>query len=196
MLALVLVFPIAGHASAAPDKIPSAAQTPLPDSSLYQMKSDWTTDTGGKLRLENLRGKARVLTLFFSHCESSCPMVLANLKGLEASLPADWGKWGSIVLVTLDPGRDDAESLAAFRQRMSLSPERWTLLRGKEDDTRELAMALGVSYRRSQAKGGMEHDAVIVILDEQGRMVKRHEGTVETATLTQEFLAVLGAAKR
>jgi hypothetical protein len=50
-------------------------------------------------------------------------------------------------------------------------------------------MALGVAYRRSQKNGGIEHDAVVVLLDGQGRIKARHEGVIETATLLKEFLA-------
>lgn len=167
----------------------------LPDSSLYQLKSDWVTDTGIKMRLENLQGKVRVLTLFFGHCESSCPMVLANLKTLESSLPQDWEKRGGIVLVTLDPARDDAESLAGFRKRMSLASDRWTLLKGQETDTRELAMALGVAYRSSKANGGVEHDAVVVILDDVGRIMKRYEGTVDVKMLIENYLTISNSLK-
>src|SRR6185369_11208875 len=71
-----------------------AAGAPLPDSSLYQLKSEWATDAGARIRLESLRGKPRVLTLFFGHCESSCPMVLASLKIMESYLPRDWGEKG------------------------------------------------------------------------------------------------------
>ena len=163
----------------------------LPDSSLYQIQSDWENDAGAKIRLESLQGKIRILSLFFGHCESSCPMVLSTLKSIESSLPKNWNKNGGIVLITLDPERDSAESLVAFRKRMSMSPESWTLLRGKEADTRELAMALGVTYRRSKSNGGMDHDAVIVILDKQGRIVKRHEGRVEVKTLIEEYHSVL-----
>jgi protein SCO1/2 len=171
------------HGAAAP------AAAPLPDSSLYQLGSEWTTDAGARIRLESLRGKIRVLTLFFGHCESSCPMVLGSLKAMEAALPADWGAKGGIVLVSLDPERDDAESLADYRRRMDLDPERWTLLKGNLEDTRELAMALGVAYRKSRDNGGMDHNAVVVVLDGEGRILKRHEGVAEGRALSEEFRA-------
>jgi len=79
---------------------------PLPDSSLYQLHSEWTTDVNTKIKLENLRGKARVLTLFFSNCESSCPVVMTHLKTMESLLTKNWTSQGGIVLVSLDPKRD------------------------------------------------------------------------------------------
>ena len=169
----------------------SSEQAHLPDSSLYQLHSQWTSDVGTKMKLENLRGKARVLTLFFGHCESSCPMVVTTLKTMESVLPKGWNGKAGIVLVSLDPKRDDVESLSEYRKRMSLAKDSWTLLRGKEQDTRELAMALGVAYKPSKDNGGMDHNAVIVVLDKDGRIVARHEGAVESQVLADELNAAI-----
>jgi protein SCO1/2 len=128
------------------------------------------------LRLGDLAGKRRVITLFFGHCEASCPMALGRLKTLESKLPPGWTRWGGIVLVTLDPTRDSTGSLADFRRRMSLGKEGWTLLRGNGEDTRELAMLLGVAYRPSEANGGIEHNSVLALVDASGVVVRKYEG--------------------
>ena len=156
-------------------KDPEAARD-VPDSSLYQLGSVWTDDEGRAMRLGNLAGKTRLVTLFFGRCESSCPMALGRLKSLEAGLPGGWSRHAGMVLVTLDPGRDDAESLAAFRKRMDFGKEGWTLLRGGPEDTRELAMLLGVAYRESAANGGIEHNTVLALLDPRGVVLRRYEG--------------------
>jgi cytochrome oxidase Cu insertion factor (SCO1/SenC/PrrC family) len=103
-------------------------------------------------------------------------MALGRLKSLEAGLPGGWTRHAGMVLVTLDPGRDDAESLAAFRKRMDFGKEGWTLLRGGPEDTRELAMLLGVAYRESAANGGIEHNTVLALLDPRGVVLRRYEG--------------------
>ncbi len=46
--------------------------------------------SGRRQTLAAFRGKARILTLFFSHCQSTCPMVLGTLKGLAEALPKGW----------------------------------------------------------------------------------------------------------
>jgi protein SCO1 len=126
--------------------------------------------------LGGLAGKRRLFALFFGHCESSCPMALGRLKALEAGLPADWHRDAGMVLVTLDPARDGAAALADFRRRMDLGREGWTLLRGGAEDTRELAMLLGVAYRPSAANGGIEHNSVLALVDSRGVVLKRYEG--------------------
>ncbi|MBW8888528.1 MAG: SUMF1/EgtB/PvdO family nonheme iron enzyme [Fibrobacteres bacterium] len=164
----------------------------LPAGSLYLLRSEWEDDIGRRQALAAFRGKARILTLFFSHCQSTCPMVLGTLKGLAEALPKGWEARAGIVMATLDPGRDGAAALAEFRRRMSLSPEGYVLLHGQEEDTRELAMALGAAYRKSEANGGIEHEAVIAVLDPEGRVAHRHDGTVDAATLSRELMAAAG----
>lgn len=123
-------------------------------------------------------------------------MVLSSLKSVVAALPAGWTAHGGIVLVTLDPRHDGTDSLAAFRKRMEMDTSGWTLLQGSESDTRALAMALGVGYRKSAKNGGIEHDAVVVLLDAQGRIRARHEGSPDTKVMLQEFQAALAADSR
>ena len=156
--------------------IAAADPRPLPESSLYQLSSRWATDDGREIGLSDLAGKVRLITLFFGHCEASCPMALGRLKSLEAGLPKGWEKGAGMVLVTLDPGRDDSGSLAAFRRRMDLGRDGWILLRGGPEDTRELAMALGVAYRPSSGNGGIEHNSVLALLDGEGTILQRYEG--------------------
>src|SRR4051794_31672 len=103
-----------------------AVMAALPDASLYQLRSAWTTDAGQKMRLAELRGKPRLFVMFFAHCQSVCPMTLGRLKSLEAALPPDWGNRAGFVLVTLDPRRDDSGALAEYRKDGGLRRDRYT----------------------------------------------------------------------
>lgn len=113
--------------------------------------------------------------MFFGNCQSTCPMVLNRLKSLESQLPKDWGNKAGFVMVTMDPRRDDSGSLAEYRRHASLSADRWTLLRGNEEDTRELAMILGVAFSPSAKNGGMEHNVSMVLLDRKGSIIRKDE---------------------
>jgi protein SCO1 len=156
--------------------VAAGANSGFPENSLYQLASNWTDDHGRVVRLGDLAGKRRVFTLFFGHCEASCPMAMGRLKTLETKLPQGWTQSAGIVLVTLDPTRDSTRSLAEFRRRMSLGTEGWTLLRGDGEDTRELAMLLGVAYRPSESNGGIEHNSVLALVDARGVVLRKYEG--------------------
>ena len=102
-------------------------------------------------------------------------MVLGRLKTLESKLPSDWGNHAGFVMVTLDPRRDDSGGLADYRKQSGLRADRYTLLRGNAEDTRELAMLLGINYGPSSKNGGIEHNVAMVLLDRKGRVIRRDE---------------------
>lgn len=164
-----------------------ASPAPLPDNSLYQLESEWKRDDGSTLNLKDLRGKTRVLTLFFSHCKNICPMITGQLKMVEREMPEDLRKRVGFVLVTLDPEGDNAETLSAYRKRMGYSAENWTLLRGGADDTRELANLLGTTYMPKREDGQIDHNGLIAVLDADGRIVEKFAGVTDR----KAFLALL-----
>jgi protein SCO1/2 len=79
------------------------------------------------------------------------------------------------VLVTIDGARDTPERLRALAGERQLPLDRWTFLRGSDADVRELAMVLGVQYRRL-ANGNYAHSAMLTLLDPEGRISVQIEG--------------------
>lgn len=153
----------------------------LPDNSLYQLDSRWQKDDGKIIKLSDLRGKVRVLSMFFSHCKDICPMILGQLKLLEKDIPPDLWKEMGIVLVTLDSQSDSISALAKYRQEVNLETDKWTLLHGSADDTREMANLLGVQFTPKQEDGQIEHSGLIVLLDSEGRILEKNSALEDRA---------------
>jgi protein SCO1/2 len=168
---------------------------PLPDNSLYQLESVWNGDDGGALHLKDLRGKTRILSMFFSHCDNICPMITGQLKTLEREMPADLRTHVGFLLVTLDPESDDSGSLAEFRQRMDFATDSWTLLRGSADDTRELANLLGVTFMPKKNDGQIDHTGLIVILDAEGRIAEKFIGIADRKTFLERLRRTVDSAR-
>ncbi|MDB5102909.1 MAG: hypothetical protein JWP91_598 [Fibrobacteres bacterium] len=166
------------------------ARVALPDSSLYRSDARWWRDDGRKMKLEDLRGRVRVVSMFFSNCENLCPMVLGQLKSLEGAMPGALRQKVGFVMVTLDPKEDTSGALSAYRKKSGLAADQWELLRGSADDTRELAALLGVRYTPKTEAGQMGHTGLIAILDRQGRMVSHVTGITDQ----EAFLAQLSRA--
>jgi protein SCO1/2 len=152
------------------------AGRPLPDSSLYQLDATWRRDDGQAMKLADLGGKVRVLSLFYTGCENLCPMIMGQLKSLEAALPAPLRDSVGFVLATLDPKADSPSALRKYRKASHLDADRWTLFRGNADDTRELAALLGVRYTPKDDEGQMAHNGMIAILDRSGSVLLRAPG--------------------
>jgi len=148
--------------------------TNFTDKSVYLTESKWTTDAGKEIRLGGLAGKPQVVLMFFSHCTVACPLLVNDLRRIEATLtPAERARAG-FTLVSFDSERDTPAALAQYRKDWNL-PGNWTLLNGKSDDVLELAALLGIRYRQG-ADGQFAHSNVITLLDASGEIVFQQTG--------------------
>ena len=168
------------------------ATTAFSDKSLYQLDSLWTTDDSEQIRLSALSGRPLVVAMFFANCQIACPILVNDMKRIEAALPADVRAHVGFTLVSFDGRRDTPAALAEYRRARNLPAERWTLLRGRPDDVLELAALLGIKYKED-ARGQFAHSNVITILNSQGEIVQQRIGLnqeiQETIRLIQQLAA-------
>lgn len=155
----------------------SAETTPesLTDKSLYQLDSTWTNDSGRALKLSSLKGRPQVVTMFFANCSYACPLLVHQMKQIEAALPEEVRTNLGFVLVSFDTERDTPAALHNYRVQHELDPQRWTLLHGNADDVLELAALLGVKFKKD-AQGQFMHSNVITVLNSQGEIAFQEVG--------------------
>ena len=151
-----------------------AATAPLSAKSLYQLDATWTDDAGRAVTLADLRGEPVVLAMFFASCTYACPVLVHDIQAIRDALPADTRAKARFVLVSFDTERDTPAALRAYRAKLGLD-DHWTLLRGSADDVQELAMLLGVKYRR-EASGDYSHSNLITVLNREGEIAHQREG--------------------
>ena len=151
-----------------------SATSPLSDRSLYQLDSSWTNDTSAALQLESLGGRPQVITMFFAKCEYACPLLVHDMKRLEAALPENMRSNVGFVLVSFDSERDTPAALAEYRRNHNVAAH-WTLLRGAPDDVLELGALLGVKFKKD-LRGQFAHSNVITVLDAKGEIVFQQIG--------------------
>ena len=147
---------------------------PLSARSIYQLDATWTNDAGATVRLAAWRGRPVVLAMFFARCEYACPILVQDMQRLRARLSDDVRAQAQFVLVSFDTARDTPAALKTYRERMSLDAG-WTLLRGETDAVQELAMLLGVKFKRD-ARGQFSHSNLISILNAKGEVAYQHVG--------------------
>ena len=145
------------------------------EKSLYGLKSVWTSDVGREVKLEVLRGRPQVIALFFTQCQHSCPLIVADMKAIDKALPLGVREKVDFLLVSIDPARDTPEVLRAFRAKHELPTERWTLLRGSTEATRELATMIGFNYQPGSPTQ-YAHSLLISIMNESGEIVFQQVG--------------------
>lgn len=138
--------------------------------SLYALSSEWHDQSGRELRLADLGDRVHLVAMVYTSCTVTCPLIVAELKRIEAAVPAAQRDGLGVVLVSLDPDRDTSERLAEFASSTRLDTTRWTLLNGSDADVRELAAVLDVRYQ-TQSDGEIAHTNGIAVLDGRGVVV-------------------------
>jgi protein SCO1/2 len=183
-LAALLMF--AGGSASAAAKLPE-----LPADSVYRLDDAYSDQAGRAFTLADGRGKPRLVAMFYTSCRYICPLIIDSARGVERSLtPAEQARLG-ILLVSLDPARDDSAALKSVFDKRRLDASRWTLARTDEGAVRRLAAVLGVRYR-ALSDGEFNHTSSLVLLDADGRVLARTERL--GAKPDPDFLAAVRAA--
>jgi protein SCO1 len=172
-LCLLLSLSAVAASPAAHETLPAA---PVTDSgSLYQLQARLEGGDGKAVGLDTFRGQPVLVSLFYGRCPAACPLLIAQLKRIEAGLSPAARAQTRVLLVSLDPQQDSPEVLAALTQAHRLDPKRWLLSRTDEAKVQELAAVLGVRYRKLSS-GIINHSTVITLLDGAGNPVARVDG--------------------
>ena len=160
---LLLALPFTGQAADA-----------LPGDSVYLLDDAFSDQAGKPFKLADRRGRPQLVAMFYTSCRYICPLIVDSAKGVEHELsPAERARLG-VLLVSLDPARDDTAALASVARKRKLDPARWTLARTDAGAVRRVAALLGVRYR-ALADGEFNHTSALVLLDAEGRVLARTE---------------------
>ena len=152
----------------------AATPRPLPDDSIYQLAVPLLDQHGRTADWRALRGKPRLVAMFYTSCQYICPLIVESGKAVERELsPAQRARLG-VVLISMDPARDDAAALARTATQRQVDPQRWLLAAPPANKVREVAGVLGVRYRQL-ADGEFNHTSALVLVDADGRILARTE---------------------
>ena len=155
--------------------LPARAATPAtPRDSLYQLSVPITDAQGRTQDWTRLRGKPRIVSMFYTSCQYMCPLIVESGKAVERALPAAERAKVGVVLLSLDPAHDTPAVLREMAAKRKVDPAKWTLAAPAPDDVRKVAGLLGVRYR-ALGNGDFNHTSVLVLLDADGRIVARTE---------------------
>lgn len=143
-----------------------------PAGSPYSLASKWTQQDGKGIRLADLKGKVRVVTMGFTSCQYACPRIVGDLQRIESALGTDADKIG-LVFISIDPARDTPQKMLEFAAEHKLSLTRWTFLSGAAPDVQDLAVAM--DYKYQQVEQDFAHSNLIAVIDVTGRVVHREE---------------------
>jgi protein SCO1 len=101
---------------------------------------------GNRTTLASYQGRTVLLVPFLSLCQDVCPLITGNLLQVEQSLRVDHaGSNVQIVELSVDPGRDNPNRLAAYAK---LTHASWQLVTESPAELRALAKFFGFTYQK------------------------------------------------
>lgn len=142
--------------------------------SVYNLTSSWTTQKNENLKLDHFRNKITVAAMVFTHCESACPRIVADMQRIESSLSKTELQQVTFLLISMDPERDTPARLTEFSTDHKLNAN-WTLICSSLDATMEIANVLGVKVKKLEG-GGFDHSNIIHVFDQEGVIVNQQNG--------------------
>jgi len=177
--------------AAAPTVGAKTSRAALPGNSIYNITTAWTTQDGRTVHLESLRGHPVVVAMIYLNCPDVCPLIAENMQQIEADLPRKASSSVRFALFSFDPARDRPDRLKVYASARGLDPQHWTLYCSGDMAARELAAALGVTFRKSE-DGTFDHSVVISLLDADGVVIYQQIGLKDD---TKEFVSKIKVLK-
>lgn len=169
------------------EPVAQAEAKPLPEMSVFQLPSSWTTQEGEDIQLEELRGDVLVMVMIYTSCQAACPRLVADMRNIQKKVSEEANRGTKYVFVSIDPEIDTPERLKAFAKENEMDNDQWLFLRGDIEDTREFAAVLAVNYKRISPMD-FSHSNIISVFDKDGVMVHQKEGLGTDDTQTIEAI--------
>ena len=144
----------------------------LPRDSTYHLAVPLVDQDARDFAYADGRGRARIVSMFYTSCKYVCPLIIDTLLKTERELaPAERARI-DVLLVSLDPDNDTPDALKRVADKRHLDTARWRLARTDKAHVRTLAALLGIQYKQLENRE-FSHSSALVLLDAEGRVVAR-----------------------
>jgi protein SCO1/2 len=143
------------------------------------------SSTGARVTEADFMGRPTLIYFGFTYCPDVCPMTLTTLAAAYRKLP-EGTPTPQTLLISVDPGRDTPEALAAYVANKAF-PAGLLGLTGTDAEIRAAADAFKADYSRveqpdSMAEYTMDHTSLLYLMDEDWKLKTffTHEDTADT----------------
>ncbi len=139
--------------------------------SLYDLKANWRDTANSKTGISINSGSYTLVTMVYTKCAYACPMTISKLKDIEKDFSKINFKGLKFTLASFDVANDRPENLRKYQELRKLDTSQWKMLAAEtEDDARQLAVVLGISYKNI-GEGEFSHSNVITLVDPKGEVL-------------------------
>ena len=184
-LCVLVAFALCAGALAAPKPTPP---TSVPSESVYRLSVKLTDQHGKRFDWSQRRGKAQLVSMFYTSCQYICPLIVESGKAVDRQLDASQRARLGVVLISMDPARDTPAALQQVVASRGVDAGRWLLAAPPAGKVRDVAGVLGIRYRQL-ADGEFNHSSALILLDADGRILARTEKIGSTPD--PEFVAAV-----
>jgi len=130
---------------------------------------------GNAVRLADYRGKPLIVSLVYTSCYHTCPVMTRYLKGMvEVAREAVGDDGFSVVTVGFDTPADTPERMRAFASQQGVELPGWDFLSTDAETIARLTSELGFIFFPSPK--GFDHLAQTTLLDGDGRVYRQIYG--------------------
>jgi protein SCO1/2 len=135
-----------------------------------------TDEAGREVTLASYRGRPVIVTFAYAHCETVCPLIVADVIAARRRLGDDAP---DALVVTLDPWRDTPSRLPTIARTWELDAGAH-LLSGPVETVERALNAWRVPRTRNQKTGDITHPSIVYIVAADGRIRYVVTGGAET----------------
>jgi protein SCO1/2 len=133
---------------------------------------DFTLDSDrGPVSLNDYEGKLVLLYFGYTFCPDVCPTTLTDLAAAIDELSADDADSVQVIMVTIDPARDDVSRVGEYVRYFD---ERFVGLTGSDEEIGSVATLYGIFYRAGEGTEAtgylMEHTPTVLAIDREGNL--------------------------
>ena len=138
------------------------------------LESRFIDETGRSVRLQQFfHGEPVVLVFEYLRCRDLCSYVIHGAVTALRRVPLIAGRDYEVVAISIDPREGPADARATrLTDFKGVSSAGWHFLTGRETEIREVARAVGFSYRYDSAIDQFAHPAGVVVATPTGAIAR------------------------
>lgn len=149
-----------------------------------------TSSEGDPINLDQFRGRPLVISMIYTSCYHTCPMITQSLaRSVEAARDTFGPDAFSVITVGFDVDEDTPQRMASFAKSHGVGDANWTMLSTDEETIKALAANLGFIFYASSK--GFDHLAQTTIVGSDGIVFRQVYGANFDIPLMMEPLKQL-----
>lgn len=159
---------------------------------------DFTLESAaGPVSLVDRRGQWTVLYFGFTHCPDACPVSLSRWAKVFDELPADKRDAAGLILISVDPWRDDPEHLAEY---VDFFDPAFTGVTGSPEQIAKVAGRYGAEYERVELDSALaytvDHSTWSYLINPRGEIVYMYPDDTPASVLADSLREHMQASEQ